>query len=149
MCFSPQADVGGGLVICAIGIDAVRQWPGTSADGSATEWKMTVLGVKPLTSGPLSGQPAGYKDFCVDFKFALTGPTAWALYGGQLNPQWTWKGADGQVIGGSNTGAPAFDSATCQDLFPGSEDIAAAVTAPEPGGYVTGSEAFSVPAVAL
>ena len=24
MCFSPQADVGGGLVICAIGIDAVR-----------------------------------------------------------------------------------------------------------------------------
>ncbi len=24
MCFSPQADIGGGLVICAIGIDAVR-----------------------------------------------------------------------------------------------------------------------------
>jgi hypothetical protein len=24
MCFSPQADVAGGLVICAIGIDAVR-----------------------------------------------------------------------------------------------------------------------------
>ena len=24
MCFSPQADVGGGLLICAIGVDAVR-----------------------------------------------------------------------------------------------------------------------------
>ena len=24
MCFSPQADVGGGVLICAIGIDAVR-----------------------------------------------------------------------------------------------------------------------------
>lgn len=136
---SPAAPVAG------TGQTVTFSWPHSSADGHATTWKMTVLGVRSLASGPLSGQPAGYRDFCVDLKFALTGTLAYALYGGQLDPQWSWKGSNGQVIGESNTGAPAFDAAACQELFPGSEDIAAAVTAPAPGEYVTGSEAFSVP----
>jgi hypothetical protein len=131
--------------VAASGQTVTFSWPDSSAGGHATTWKMTVLGVRALSDGPLSGQPSGYRDFCLDLKFALTGTRAYALLGGQLNPQWTWQGNDGQVIGESNTGAPAFDAAACQDLFPGSEDIAAAVTAPAPGEFVTGSEAFSVP----
>jgi hypothetical protein len=69
------------------------------------------------------------------------------LYGGQVAVEWTWMGAGagGQVIGGGNTGAPAFETAACQSLYPGTQDLAAAVTAPPPGGSITGSEAFAVP----
>lgn len=132
------------LPIAGTGQTVTFAWPASATGSKPTAWKMKVLGTRPLSSGPLSGQPTGYRDFCLDVKLTLTGP-AWVLYGGDLNPQWTWRGADGQVTGGSTTGAPAFDSATCQSLFPGTQDLAGAVAAPSPGRYVTGSEAFSVP----
>jgi hypothetical protein len=136
------------LPVAGQGQTVTFSWPGSGSGGASTAWKMTLLGVRALTSGPLSGQPAGYKDFCVELKLALTGTQAYTLFNGQLDPQWTWKGTDGQVIGGSDTGAPMFDSATCQTLFPASEDIASAVSAPAPGQYVTGSAGFYVPAPA-
>lgn len=132
------------LPIAGTGQTVTFEWPASAAGSRPTTWKMTVAGTRPLSSGPLAGQPAGYRDFCLDVKLTLTGP-AWVLYGGQLSTQWTWRGTDGQVTGGSNTGAPAFESAACQSLFPGTQDLAGTVTAPSPGRYVTGSEAFSVP----
>jgi hypothetical protein len=144
---SPAASVPA-LPLASQGQTVTFTWPGSGAGGASTTWKMTLLGVHALTSGPLSGQPAGYKDFCAELKLALTGTVTYTLFNGQLDPQWTWKGSDGQVIGGSDTGAPMFDSATCQTLFPASQDIAAAVSAPAPGQYVIGSAAFYVPASA-
>jgi hypothetical protein len=146
---APASESAPALPVASQGQTVTFAWPGSGAGGASTTWKLTVLGVRPLTSGPLSGQPSGYKDFCVGLKLALSASSpAYTLFNGQLDPQWTWKGTDGQVIGGSDTGAPMFDSATCQTLFPASEDIAAAVSAPAPGQYVTGSAAFYVPASA-
>lgn len=132
------------LPVAGTGQTVTFAWPASAAGSRPTTWKMTVVGVRHLSSGPPSGQPSGHRDFCLALKLTLTGP-AWVLYGGQLSTLWTWRGADGQVTGGSNTGVPAFDSATCQSLFPGTEDLADTVNAPSPGRYVTGSEAFSVP----
>jgi hypothetical protein len=132
------------LPVAGTGQTVTFAWPASAAGSKPTAWKMTVLGERALSSGPLSGQPSGYRDFCLGVKLFLAGP-AWVLYSGQLSTQWTWRGASGQVIGGSNTGAPAFETAACQSLFPGTQDLASAVSAPHPGQYVTGSEAFSVP----
>jgi hypothetical protein len=44
VCFSPQADVGGGLVICAIGVDAVRHI-GQRREFIALAWMPVLLGV--------------------------------------------------------------------------------------------------------
>lgn len=33
--------------------------------------QMTVLAVRPLAAGPLGGQPAGWRDLCVDLQFTL------------------------------------------------------------------------------
>ena len=43
MCFSPQADVGGGLLICAIGVDAVRHI-GQRREFIALAWIPALLG---------------------------------------------------------------------------------------------------------
>ena len=43
MCFSPQADVGGGLLICAIGVDAVRHI-GRRREFIALAWIPALLG---------------------------------------------------------------------------------------------------------
>jgi hypothetical protein len=43
VCFSPQADVGGGLLICAIGVDAVRHI-GQRRDFIALAWIPALLG---------------------------------------------------------------------------------------------------------
>jgi len=47
MCFSPQADVVGGLVICAIGVDAVRHI-GQRREFIALAWLPLLLGVHQL-----------------------------------------------------------------------------------------------------
>jgi len=47
MCFSPQADIGGGLLICAIGVDAVRHI-GQRREFIALAWIPVLLGAHQL-----------------------------------------------------------------------------------------------------
>ena len=57
VCFSPQADVGGGLLICAIGVDAVCHI-GRRREFIALAWIPALLGARP---GPGGRRSAGGK----------------------------------------------------------------------------------------
>jgi hypothetical protein len=55
MCFSPQAAVGGGLVICAIGVDAVRH-----VRQRREFLALAVILLAAMVRGPIGVKPAPY-----------------------------------------------------------------------------------------